>query len=127
MSNNQDQINSKDFLIGTLIGGIVGASIALLWTPKSGRELRTSINEQAHIAKEKGERLAESAKQKTTVLLDKVKSVGCCQNDEDLVEEQLTAMEGNNGEAAAAVEVAGMENARVEEDIDGVKEEEQKL
>lgn len=88
MSNNQDQINSKDFLIGTLIGGIVGASIALLWAPKSGRELRMNINEQAHIAKEKGEKLAESAKQKTTILLDKVKNAGCCTSDEEQMEEQ---------------------------------------
>ncbi|HHY72641.1 MAG TPA: YtxH domain-containing protein [Bacillus bacterium] len=119
MSNNQDQINSKDFLIGTLIGGIVGASMALLWAPKSGRELRTSINEQAIIAKEKGGKLAESAKQKTTTLLDKVKNSGCCKTEEELFDDQLIAIEGPIAETASATEAEVTENdLSVEESIE---------
>ena len=35
------------FLIGTVIGGIIGAGIALLLTPMSGRDLRYQINDRA--------------------------------------------------------------------------------
>ena len=32
---SKDGINSKDFLIGTLIGGIIGSTTALFLAPKS--------------------------------------------------------------------------------------------
>jgi len=41
MSNNGS--NTKSFLLGALIGGAVGAITALLFAPKSGRELRRDI------------------------------------------------------------------------------------
>ena len=82
MDDNRD-INSKDFIIGALIGGIVGAAAALFLAPKSGRELRGDINEGAkyltdktekfrHTAVEKGSELAEVAKTKTSQLTDSV-------------------------------------------------------
>ena len=46
-------INTKDFLIGALVGGIVGAVTALLLAPKSGKEMRSDLNFQAHALKEK--------------------------------------------------------------------------
>ncbi|PYZ93783.1 hypothetical protein CR194_11585 [Salipaludibacillus keqinensis] len=81
-------INTKDFLIGGLVGGVIGASVAFLLTPKSGRELRGSINEQAKVAKhktsdwtnqavEKGSTMATTAARsvsdQSTHLYDKVK------------------------------------------------------
>ncbi|HEX6594655.1 MAG TPA: YtxH domain-containing protein [Bacillota bacterium] len=42
-----DDMNSKDLMVGTLIGGLVGASLALLFAPKSGRELRRDLNDGA--------------------------------------------------------------------------------
>ncbi|WP_214481661.1 YtxH domain-containing protein [Bacillus sp. SM2101] len=73
---SKDGINTKDFLIGALVGGIVGACTTLFLTPKSGKELRSDINEQAVIVKdktgqikntvmEKGSSIAGSAKDKT--------------------------------------------------------------
>ncbi|QDP40898.1 YtxH domain-containing protein [Radiobacillus deserti] len=53
MSNHNDDMNTKDFLIGSLIGGIVGASVALLFAPKSGKELREDINTGATYVKDK--------------------------------------------------------------------------
>jgi gas vesicle protein len=35
------------FFIGSLIGGIIGAAVALLFAPASGRELRIQINDRA--------------------------------------------------------------------------------
>ncbi|MFA5874692.1 MAG: YtxH domain-containing protein [Anaerolineales bacterium] len=35
------------FFIGTLIGGIIGAAVALLFAPSAGEELRDQINDRA--------------------------------------------------------------------------------
>ena len=40
---NGNDSNTKSFLLGALIGGAVGAITALLFAPKSGRELRRDI------------------------------------------------------------------------------------
>lgn len=45
MSSNNN--NVKGFLIGFLAGGTVGAIIALLTTPKSGKELRGDIKQKS--------------------------------------------------------------------------------
>lgn len=45
MSNNLN--NTKGFLIGFLAGGTIGAIIALLTTPKSGKELRGDIKHKS--------------------------------------------------------------------------------
>lgn len=61
---SKDGINSKDFLIGTLVGGIVGATTALFLAPKSGKELRDNIGEQAVIVKEKTGKITNDALEK---------------------------------------------------------------
>lgn len=79
-----DHINSKDFIIGTLIGGMVGATAALLLAPKSGKELRDDINQGATQAKDmaydwkdvaqvKGSELKEVAYDKGSELKQKAK------------------------------------------------------
>jgi gas vesicle protein len=35
------------FFIGTLIGGTIGAAVALLFAPSAGNELRVQINDRA--------------------------------------------------------------------------------
>ncbi|MBN2385833.1 MAG: YtxH domain-containing protein [Anaerolineales bacterium] len=35
------------FIIGALVGGLVGATLALLYTPESGAELRGQIRDRA--------------------------------------------------------------------------------
>src|SRR5690625_7444077 len=40
----ENQNNNKEFLLGVLLGSIVGASLAFIFAPKSGRELRQDIN-----------------------------------------------------------------------------------
>ncbi|MBB6445742.1 YtxH domain-containing protein [Bacillus benzoevorans] len=72
-------INAKDFIIGTLIGGIVGSLTALLLAPKSGKELRGDINNQANLLKEKSGQLRDSAVVKgneiATTVKDKTSSI----------------------------------------------------
>ena len=68
--------NSKNFILGALVGSIAGAVTALLLTPKSGKELRSDLNEQVEVLKEKsvqykdvaytkGSELAAVAKEKS--------------------------------------------------------------
>ncbi len=67
MSNRDDQsqnINSKDFLIGSLIGGIVGASMALLFAPKSGKELRGDLNQGASYVRDRASEWKDVAYEK---------------------------------------------------------------
>ncbi|TLS39081.1 YtxH domain-containing protein [Pseudalkalibacillus caeni] len=71
--NNQNNINTKDFLIGSLIGGIVGAATALLMAPKSGKELRSDINEQASVVKDKTMQFRETAMEKGTEFANRAK------------------------------------------------------
>ncbi len=81
--DDKNDINSKDFMIGALIGGMLGGAVALLLAPKSGKELRNDINGGAkyisdktekfrQTAIEKGTELAEVAKVKTNTLSEKV-------------------------------------------------------
>ena len=70
-SNNH--INTKDFLIGTLVGGIVGALTALFLAPKSGKELRGDLNDQAYLIREKTENLRETAIEKSSEITSTVK------------------------------------------------------
>lgn len=38
---------ATNFIIGAIVGGLVGAGLALLFAPKSGTELRQDINDYA--------------------------------------------------------------------------------
>ncbi|MDU0204208.1 YtxH domain-containing protein [Paenibacillus sp. MAH-36] len=55
----------KDLLIGAIVGGLLGAATALLFAPKSGRELRKDIAENAKAVSDKTVQLATSVSQKT--------------------------------------------------------------
>ncbi|WP_078595005.1 YtxH domain-containing protein [Evansella clarkii] len=130
MGENNNGMNTKDFIIGMFVGGTIGAAAALLTAPKSGKELRQDINEQARAAKdrttdwtsqavEKGNQLAVTAKEGTstiaktvsgqsTSLVEKVKDLaGKVRKDmEELTESAdylSDDMEGISDEIAASV------------------------
>ncbi|UOQ86324.1 YtxH domain-containing protein [Gracilibacillus salinarum] len=63
-NDNAQNINSKDFLIGSLIGGIVGASLALIFAPKSGKELRSDLNQGATYVKDRANEWKDVAYEK---------------------------------------------------------------
>lgn len=69
----EDTMHVKDFVIGALVGGIVGAAAALLLAPKSGSELRGDVAVQAVSLKDKGVELSHVAKDKTVQLSSQIK------------------------------------------------------
>lgn len=64
----EESMNTKDFVIGALIGGIIGAGAALLLAPKPGKELISDISEQASVLKEKTSKIRDTAMEKGTEL-----------------------------------------------------------
>ncbi|MDR6227435.1 YtxH domain-containing protein [Desmospora profundinema] len=50
MSENKG-MNGKDLFIGAVIGGVIGATAALLLAPKSGRETREDLSRSLETAK----------------------------------------------------------------------------
>src|SRR5690554_2011859 len=95
MSDNN--MNGKDFLLGAVVGGVIGAITALLLAPKPGEELRADIKDTVQtvsnktqeiagqvsersqsIAKnvsERGQVLAKNVGSHTTELVDKAKEL----------------------------------------------------
>ena len=68
----------KSFIIGTLVGGIVGSVTALLFAPKAGEELRTDIADQYNAVVDKTKDLTLNVSQKTS---DIAKEVGTTATD----------------------------------------------
>lgn len=64
----EERVNMKDFVIGALVGGIVGAAAGLLLAPKSGKDLRSDVAVQAVNLKDKSADFSSTAKDKTIQL-----------------------------------------------------------
>ena len=80
MSNRYDDLydyeeesGSKDFLIGVLVGGIIGAATALFLAPKSGKELISDINARTNEFKEKSADFTDSSKERSSDFAQQVK------------------------------------------------------
>jgi len=65
--------SSGSVLLSFLLGGVVGAGLALLFAPQSGRETRQKIRELADDVKEKTTDYANQAKEKVSSLVDEGK------------------------------------------------------
>jgi len=65
--------STKSVFLSFLLGGILGAGMALLLAPQSGRETRGKIKETAEDVKEKAEVYVQEAKGKIVSTLDKAK------------------------------------------------------
>jgi gas vesicle protein len=63
----------KGFLIGMLTGGAIGAIIALLYAPKSGRELRQDIRNKTDEYLDDAEKYLAEAKDKAKDLINEGK------------------------------------------------------
>jgi len=95
---------SKSFLWGLLAGSITGAVTALLFAPKSGRELRGDI---AETAQKVGEKTADISRQAGSAVQSLAKRTTNFVTD---------IRSRRNGEAAPANEVAAAEEAFSSED-----------
>lgn len=71
--SGEETINMKDFVIGALVGGIVGAAVGLLLAPKTGKDLRSDVVYQASQIRQKGLVLTSTAKEKTVQLSSQIK------------------------------------------------------
>lgn len=108
MSSND--MNSKDFLLGVVVGGIIGAATALLLAPKPGSELRGEIKETwhtvsnktqelAHQVGERGQEIAKSVGAQTSEIIGKAKEVA------STVADEVKSLRGARTELADASEV----------------------
>lgn len=70
-----NNLNGKDFVIGVLIGGIIGAAAALLLAPKSGRELRNELTDSYQTVAKKTQELVKQVGQQMDEIVAKVKVV----------------------------------------------------
>jgi gas vesicle protein len=62
LNQNKSEDSSSSFLLGALIGGLVGAAAAIFLAPKSGKEIRNTLNNQAGTLKEKTVQLMNKTK-----------------------------------------------------------------
>lgn len=65
----------KSFIIGTLVGGAIGAVTALLFAPKPGRELRADLAEGYEAVSQKTQEIARSVSAQTSELVGKAKQM----------------------------------------------------
>jgi gas vesicle protein len=90
MANGQ---RSKDLLLGVIVGGAIGALTALLAAPKSGRELRNDITEQANTVSEKTQQAVHAVSDKTSEWVGKVQEAA-----KDVIESVRSWREVNSKE-----------------------------
>jgi len=92
MGNEESGRSTGSIILAFFIGGLVGAGVALLIAPQSGKEIRQKIKELADETKEKAAKYAEEVKSKVTSAVGKGK---------ELVEEKksliTTAVEAGKG------------------------------
>jgi gas vesicle protein len=75
MSDERCCSGSGGILLAFIAGGLVGAGLALLYAPVSGREARERIGGLAGDLKKKSEDWAGGAKQKVEQFIDEERSV----------------------------------------------------
>ncbi|MFH7819535.1 YtxH domain-containing protein [Neobacillus thermocopriae] len=93
------EVTSSSFLLGAIIGGVVGAAAALLLAPKSGKEMRKSITGQADTIIEKSAPLRDNVKSKTISLTQ-----GIAQQSTDLFK-KVTGKQANEEEILEGSEI----------------------
>lgn len=65
------QSSSASWLLSFVLGGLVGAAVAMLWAPKSGRQTRDQIKDMAQDAKEKAEDYYGQMREKVSTAMQK--------------------------------------------------------
>lgn len=65
--------NNKDFIFGSLVGGLIGAAAALFFAPKSGKEIRENLGQQANVMRDRTGRFTNDALEKSSGLANMAK------------------------------------------------------
>lgn len=70
MSDNN--MNGKDFLLGAVVGGVIGAITALLLAPKPGEELRADIKDTVNTVTAKTQEIAGQVSDRSQIIAKNV-------------------------------------------------------
>jgi gas vesicle protein len=73
MADDNNDGMAKGLIVGFIAGSVVGAVMALLYAPKSGKELRRDIKEKTGELVEKGEDYIAKARTKATEIVNEAK------------------------------------------------------
>ncbi len=68
-----DHDGSKKFVIGFLLGVVVGAAVGILYAPHPGRETRAILRKKAEVASEKAKEIVGEAREKSREIITKAK------------------------------------------------------
>jgi gas vesicle protein len=68
-----DNNNAKSFIVGFLAGGAIGALVALLFAPKSGKELRADLKLKGEEYLDEAEKYISEAREKAKELINEGK------------------------------------------------------
>jgi len=75
MANQEGGFSGSCLLLSFCIGSLVGAGVALLVAPKTGRETRQQIKELADEVKEKADVYMEQMKDQVSTVVEKGKGI----------------------------------------------------
>lgn len=70
MSNDEKNLSTGTILMSFVAGTAVGAGLALLYAPKSGREMRDTISDLTEDAVDKIKEYAKEAQEKIKTVID---------------------------------------------------------
>ena len=130
----EESFNMKNFTVGAIVGALARASIALLYAPKPGADLRQNVASQAEtlkdksmelssIAKEKTAHLSSQLKEQSTHLVDKVKAITSKEDNSTLeetsIEEVVIAVDDTVTELTAGISQKA--DATIEELLEDTK------
>jgi gas vesicle protein len=65
--------SKSEFVIGFIVGGLIGAGLALLFAPQTGEETREMLKDKFLELKEKAEKIPETIKKETQGFVQKGK------------------------------------------------------
>lgn len=109
--------NGTNFLLGAVVGSVLGAATALLFAPKPGKELREDLSEQCQTLGLKTQELAKTVSSQTSEWVGKAKEAGTA-----VIEEVKTWKfvrgEGEIVEAAGEEELATISQLQIQVEDD---------